>query len=172
MNACPNFPATPTAPGLDPRSGPVDRWLLAVLRCAARSCRAAARLEPERACSLIDASPDAAARTLLCTLPAALGQPIRVYGPRETDLSFDERWILSAIAAVQRGDADSLHFLIARRVPAHRRRWLIVLLRRVAEAAGETTVTFDPVPTEKGDQTWHKLHPNSARAPARPSPKP
>ncbi|MCR8827507.1 hypothetical protein [Pseudosulfitobacter koreensis] len=105
---------------------------MAALRIAACGCRASARIEVEQACAMIDASPDKALHTLLGALPAAFGRPTRFYRLGESELSFDERWLLAAIDAARRADSDSLYFLIARRVPVHLRRWVAFLLHSVA----------------------------------------
>lgn len=91
---------------------------------------------------MIDASPEKALHTLLGALPEAFGRPTRFFRVGETELSFDERWVLAAIDAASRSDSDSLYFLIARRVPAYLRRWVAFLIRRVAGTYGQHT--FNP----------------------------
>ncbi|ASM73042.1 MULTISPECIES: hypothetical protein [Roseobacteraceae] len=117
-----------------------DRATLALLRIAACGCRASARMEVEQACAIIDASPDKALHTLLAALPVAFGRPTRFYQLGSSELSFDERWLLSAIDAARREDSDSEYFLITRRVPAHFRRWVAFLVRRVADAMDRSTL--------------------------------
>ena len=116
-----------------------DRTTLSALRIAACGCRASARLGVEQACAMIDASPEKALHTLLGALPEAFGRPTRFFRVGETELSFDERWVLAAIDAASRSDSDSLYFLIARRVPAYLRRWVAFLIRRVAGTYGQHT---------------------------------
>lgn len=140
MNACLKF----SEKAHDLRPQPVDRATLSLIRFAARACRASARLDLERACAIIDATPDTALHALISALPDALRQPFRVYGLHEVDLTFDERWLLSVIDAMRRNDMDSVWFLVTRRVPLHSRRWLIVLLRRVTDAIDQTTPSPHP----------------------------
>ncbi|MBV0911164.1 hypothetical protein [Anianabacter salinae] len=149
MSVCLKFPD----PEIEVPQEPVDRAVLTRLRFAAKACRASARLGPERACSIIDAAPDRAMTALVSALSDAVGRPVRTYALHETEMTFDERWVLSAIAALGRNDLDSVAFLVSSRVPPHIERWMFVLLRRVTDALGEDCSILQPTEETRNGTT-------------------
>ena len=128
---------TPTAGPLDPE----DAAFLNRLRIVALQCRAAARLDLFRACDLLHATADtsatAYAEALVRTLSEGLNKPARFHAPGETELTFDERWLMSVLQAVRCMDRDSVVFLIHRRIrlPArHAFRLILAGLAREMDA--------------------------------------
>jgi hypothetical protein len=84
------------------------------------------------------ASVQAHADALLRVLSQALGRPLKLHAPGSTDLSFDERWLAALVAAAGRGDAGSLGFLTAHRIPRHMARQTVWLARQLADGLAET----------------------------------
>ena len=104
-----------------------DHARLQALRLAARRTR----VSPHR--SLEQTSLTAQDRTtpfasLTRCLPLALGHTPVIYRADEDSLSFDEAWVLRLLDRVDATDWESLHFLIARRVPRRARVAMRVLL--------------------------------------------
>ena len=116
--------------------------LLAPLRFLGRTCRAKARLDAFEACAMLSLDPGASvqahADALLRVLSQALGRPLKLHAPGSTDLSFDERWLAALVAAAGRGDAGSLGFLTAHRIPRHMARQTVWLARQLAAGLAET----------------------------------
>lgn len=105
-----------------------DREILNRLRIAALRCRAAARLDLFRACALLGAEKmadaPAFADALLRTLEQGLPRRPVFYAPRSEELSFDESWLMSLIAALRDDDMGSATFLINSRIAPQARRSL------------------------------------------------
>lgn len=130
-----DLPHTSAAPA--PR-----RDLLDEVREAAARCQAQPRIELFQACAMLSDDRNRSRMTfrdaLLRTLAEGLDRRPVFYRPRSRDLSFDERWLMALIEAVERGDGDSLAFLTASRLKPHARRQVAFLvggLVRATEAA-------------------------------------
>ena len=110
----------------EPESLPVDRTTLAMLRVTGARCRVMARSsDAVEACALLHGgrAAETVAQVLLRVFSGEGGMPrLKLYQPGADDVSFDEAWLLSALAAADRQDHDSLTFLLARRLPKHARR--------------------------------------------------
>ena len=116
-----------------------DRARLAFLRVVSARSNCAARADLFQACAALSADPVRAADTLALALFRGLsglgGVPkLKLYQPAAPELSFDERWLLAALAAAERDDTDSLAFLLRRRIPRHAQRNIGFLLRALARA--------------------------------------
>ncbi len=116
-----------------PSAETIDRSPLSFLRVAAARNRCRARGDLFKACAALSVDPgreaEALAQALFSGFSGQGDMPrLRLYQPAADELSFDERWLLSAIGAAQRGDTDSLTFLLGRRVPKHARRNIAFLL--------------------------------------------
>ncbi len=112
---------------------------LATIRVVGARCRAMARTDLFRACAMLSTdrtrATEAVATALLRAFSGLDGLPrLQLYQPGEPARSFDEDWLLAALAAADRGDDDSLTFLLARRVPHHARRQIAFLVRALAKA--------------------------------------
>lgn len=96
---------------------------IAALRRLAPRCQAGARLDLFRACAMLSTRAEVAsqafAEAFLRGLAVALGRAPVLHQPNALELSFDEAWISSLLAAARRGDQSSVHFLLASRLPRH-----------------------------------------------------
>ncbi|WP_168219799.1 hypothetical protein [Pseudotabrizicola formosa] len=110
---------------------------VAALRRLAPRCQAGARLDLFRACAMLSAHADVAARAyaeaLLRGLAGVLGRAPVLHQPGAAELSFDEAWIASLLAAARRGDAGSVQFLLASRLPRHAWRQIGWLAAQLAQ---------------------------------------
>lgn len=127
----PSAPPTPApSPGAQAR---ID-----FLRRAAARARALPGDDLFRACRVLGAEDDPRtaeqrAVALFQVLPSVLGaRRLRWYQPGAAERSFDEDWLLSALAAAARGDGASLTFLLGRRLPRHARRQVAFLLQNLS----------------------------------------
>ncbi|MEJ6394145.1 hypothetical protein V8J82_12805 [Gymnodinialimonas sp. 2305UL16-5] len=134
-----------TAQQIHPSDSPplVPQEDLAFLRVIAARSRCAARTDLFEACALLSMETSRAAETLALALFRAFsgqgGMPrLRIYQPAAVEISFDERWLLAALAAAKRGDRDSLTFLLARRIPRHAQRNIGFLVSALADAQEAT----------------------------------
>lgn len=127
--------------------GPRDRAeqyvpLLNRLRFLSAKCRSAARLDLFKACALLSDAPETAgegfATALVRTLGQALEHPPVFYGPGRKDRSFDEDWLLRVIERTAAGDAESVSFLLRRRVARHHTQALAFLI------SGYVATALDP----------------------------
>jgi hypothetical protein len=111
--------------------------LLDHLRSVARDARCKAHTDLFRACATLSRDRAeafwAASEVLVRCLSQALGRRPVLLRPGEAEMSFDEAWLVRLARALEQGDAGSATFLLHSRVPAHARRNLVFLLRRVAE---------------------------------------
>lgn len=132
-------------PLADPVHAPeTDRERLAFLRVTCARSRCAARADLFEACGNLRGEPGRASEGIAMTLFRSLaghgGLPrLRLFEPAAPDLSFDERWLLAAIAAAERDDADSLSFLLGRRLPVQSRRNICVLIKALARALSDAS---------------------------------
>lgn len=98
----------------------IDGPLLNRLRFLSIECRAAARIDPFRACELVDAPSqdmlDLHARALVKVLGQSIAGTFRFNPPGSADTSFDEAWLLRLLDRTRAGDLSSLAFLLHRRV--------------------------------------------------------
>jgi len=120
-----------------PAASPEAMAFLNRLRFHATRCRASARLDIATACTLIDPQGDetAAASVFVRVLGQALDRPPVWYRPGETDLSFDERWVLAVAESYAAGDGDSFTFLTQRRISGPKRRLFLALIARLCEGS-------------------------------------
>lgn len=130
--------AFPAAPDACPQV-PEHLWpVLNRLRFQAVLCRAQARLDFFTACALIDPAAqvpsDDRMRMLLRVMGQALPSEPIFFRPGETELSFDERWLIAVIDAYARDDRDSLEFLVRRRVDPAKRRLFALLVSGVSDS--------------------------------------
>ena len=127
----------PTGPET-PESGfaPEAMGWLNALRLVAMRCRAAARLDLFRACTLLSHEPVEAGRAyaeaLLRTLPQALGRAPVLRRPGCPELSTDEAWLLRCLERAAAGDLPSLDFLLSSRAARESRRPLGFLIGNLA----------------------------------------
>ncbi|MEM8538073.1 MAG: hypothetical protein AAGF56_09455 [Pseudomonadota bacterium] len=116
-----------------------DAWrgVLNALRVIALECRVDARDDLFHACALLTQSKpkaqDAFARALFRGMAEALGSRPIFFRPGETELSFDESWLLRLLIASHSGDGDSVAFLIRSRVPKIYQRHIGFLIRGISE---------------------------------------
>lgn len=111
--------------------------VLALIRQRATAARSAARLDLFKACAVLSMREhpsahdfaDAVARTL----EQALGHTPEWRAPGETDLSFDERWLLRLVDRSLACDTGSVAFLISSRVQRGKRASLAYLVNGLAE---------------------------------------
>lgn len=119
---------------------PSDQARLEWLRRIEARCRSMPRDDLFRACAMLGGDGaklalDSLATALFRTLPRVLPSGrLQLYQTGARERSFDEDWLLSALAAAGRGDTDSLAFLLARRVPAHARRQVGFLIGTLSRA--------------------------------------
>jgi len=116
-----------------------DRHALALLRVTGARCRVMARSDLFRACAMLSEdksrAAEAVATALIRGLTGAGGLPhLRLYQPGAGEISFDEHWLLSALAAATREDTDSLTFLLASRLPTVSQRQFGFLVTALAQA--------------------------------------
>lgn len=108
-------PATPTAP-----AGPVclDRARACAMRArlCRRLCGEGVALPETCADCPLNGEEDALS-LLLRFLPVALGRRVVFRRPGAADTTFDEAWLMGLLRAAARGDAASLRFALASRLP-------------------------------------------------------
>ena len=119
-------PAAPPQPATVPQSDRTDTRLVEVLRRLARESHLGRRMDPHRACALIEMAPgdavDRFGRGLLSALRNAAAVRLVFHPAGAAERTFAERWLVGLVEAYDRGDADSVRFAIERAVsPAHRR---------------------------------------------------
>ena len=123
----------PPAPGL---SGP-QRQFLNTLRLVGRQCRSKAHEDLFEACAVLSCDPTKAATayadTLMRCLSQALGKLPILHRPGETEVSFDEAWLLQLGAAIAREDQPSIDFLLRSRVHPHARRHCGFLMKAIVD---------------------------------------
>ena len=87
---------------------PAATAALEKLRAMALKCRANRRLDLDRACRMLSSDSGEAGRAfasaLVRTLSQGLGRAPVFYKPGSREVSFDERWLISLMAAVQHDD--------------------------------------------------------------------
>jgi hypothetical protein len=114
-----------------PRGASLER-----LRALAVRCRAARRLDLLRACQMLSGDTGEAgtafAAALIRTLSQGLGRPPVFFKPGSREVSFDERWLIALVAAVQKPDESSFEFLIRSRLARHTHRPTAFLARNLA----------------------------------------
>jgi hypothetical protein len=72
------------------------------------------------------------AAALIRTLSQGLGRPLVFFKPGSREVSFDERWLIALVAAVQKRDEPSFEFLIRSRLARHTHRPTAFLARNLA----------------------------------------
>lgn len=121
-------------------AAPVPRRdVLDEVREAAWRSQAQPRIELFEACAMLSRDRSRSQRAfrdaLLRTLAEGLDRRPVFYRPQARDLSFDERWLMALIDAVERGDGDSLAFLTASRLRRHARRQVLFLVSGLVRSA-------------------------------------
>ena len=112
------------------------------IRIAGLGCRSKARADIFYECYLLTldkkTTHERHLEALLRGWSEAIGQRPVLFQPGETELSFDEAWVLQLLRAMNRNDMDSVTFLIRSRVaPAHRRN-VAFLVAQVAQLFSAT----------------------------------
>jgi hypothetical protein len=120
----------------------VDHAALAFLRVTSARNRCLARGDLFKACAALSVDPAREAEALAHALFSAFdGQGhmprLQLYQVTADEVTFDERWLLSAIDAAARDDRDSLTFLLMRRVPKYVRRHIGFLISALAKSLPE-----------------------------------
>lgn len=114
-----------------------ERHFINMLRFVGRDCRAMARTDLFSACAVLSSDRTIAraahAEVLMRCLGEALGKMPVLYRPGETDLSFDEAWLIQLSNAMRQHDTPSLNFLLRSRVVPQLRRNLAFLLRAITD---------------------------------------
>lgn len=116
-----------------------ERLALAMVRFTGARCRVMARSDLFRACAMLSddrtRAVEAVCTALLRSFDGRADMPrLKLYEMTSVEVSFDERWLLAALAAAERGDTDSLSFLLGRRVPAPARRQIGFLITALVDA--------------------------------------
>lgn len=118
---------------------------IAMLRVLAPACRAQARIDMFHACAMLSADRTAAAQAfgeaLLRVLAQGLGKMPVLHRGGSAEMSFDESWLAALFAAHARGDADSVTFLIRRRIAPVAVRHVGFLIAALADRMAETDRT-------------------------------
>lgn len=133
-----DLPIRPPAPtGAAGEAAATDTALLNRLRLQNLRCRAAARTDLHGLYTQLaaggDAEPSAFVEALLLTLGQSPGgHGLQLFRPGAPEISFDERWLLSLIAALRRGDEASASFLLQSRIGRQDRRPVAFLAGGVA----------------------------------------
>ena len=113
------------------------RAFLDLIRFEAAACRASAHVDIYHAGTNVDLQREGAqvptVRILLQVLEQALGKRPIFLRPGEVNLSFDENWLTSLIAAKLNKDERSVRFLIESRVSQTKRRVIASLLCAISE---------------------------------------
>lgn len=118
----------PERAGIPPLAepGPAERNRLDGLRIVKRLLRLSSRRDPFIAFAVYTTSSPAAQEAaelgdepygiLMHALDLVLRRPPEFWGPGDSEITFDEAWLLGLFLAVERGDEDSLNFLVRSRV--------------------------------------------------------
>lgn len=118
------------------RGLPEPAQALSKLRRLALKCRARRRLDLFRACQMLSEDRKEAgiafADALIRTLSQGLGRSPVFFRPGAHEVSFDERWLMSLIAAARDDDEPSFEFLIRSRLARHTHRPTAFLARNLA----------------------------------------
>ncbi len=116
-----------------PQAAPRHAEVLEAYRRAALQCRTAPRSDLFEACALLSVNPDmgrdAFATALIKGLQSALPKAPVLLRPGEPAQSFDEAWLLAALAACADEDWDSLAFLMRSRLGRAHQRNIAFLIR-------------------------------------------
>ncbi len=119
-----------------PDVSPESFALLNYLRFVALECRAKPKSDLFEACALLHgdrtASCAAHAEALMRCLNDTLGTRARLFSPGTTELSFDERWLISLGRAINNNENASVDFLLKSRVKPDDRRLICFLIGRVS----------------------------------------
>ena len=111
--------------------------LLDHLRHAARDVRCKSYVDLFGACAALSGNhkvaSSAAADVLMRCLSQALGRRPVLYRRGESEMSFDEKWLVALADALRNQDQASATFLLHSRVPIHARRNVVFLLNNVVD---------------------------------------
>ena len=116
---------------------PSETSLLEHLRDVSRTNRCKGYIDLFGACASLSGNRDvalhAASEVLVRCLSQALGRRPVLYRVGESEMSFDEKWLMSLARSLKVGDESSAAFLLHSRVPKHARRNLAFLVRNVVD---------------------------------------
>ena len=98
--------------------------LLEAVREHARQARSLPRIDMFKACELVQFDIELVTPEIINifvrSLPQAFGRPTHFFPTGTSELTWDEKWLISLILAVSRADYDSVNFLIKTSVkPIH-----------------------------------------------------
>ena len=106
------------------------------LRLLAVKCRARRRIDLFHACQMLSDDKQEAgiafADALIRTLSQGLDRAPVFFRPGTAETSFDERWLMSLVAAAREDDAPSFEFLVRSRLARHTHRPTAFLARNLA----------------------------------------
>ena len=100
--------------------------LLEAIREHAKQARSLPKIDVFKACELVQLDIELVTPELLSifvrSLPQAFGRPTHFFSSGSSELSWDEKWLISLVSAISRADYDSVHFLIKTRIkPTHQK---------------------------------------------------
>ena len=118
--------------------------IIALVRLAALECRAGPR-HALQACAVLDplAPPEDYIVALVRALQGAADRRMVFWRPGATGLSFDETWLSAVALASADGDADSLRFLLTRRLRPGAIPVVRLLMRGVMERLALEAVSLE-----------------------------
>lgn len=123
--------------GFDLEQGLQGTTLLSHVRHVARRSRCKKYVDLFGACAVLSGNrhvaAQAASEVLMRGLSQALGRRPVIYRVDESDMSFDEAWLLALARSLKTDDTDSATFLLNSRVKKHLHRNLVFLLRAVID---------------------------------------
>jgi len=107
------------------------------LRFMKMACRTKPQADLFQACALLHVerskSKEAHSDALVRCLPEAFGSSVRLHAPRESELTFDEQWLLRLASAIATHDEASVVFLLRSRVAPEHRRLIRFLVSRISD---------------------------------------
>ncbi len=100
--------------------------LLEVVRQEAKQARSMPKIDVFKACELVQLDVELLTPELLSifirSLPQAFGRSTHFLPTGTLELSWDEKWLISLVLAISRGDYDSVYFLIKTSIkPMHQK---------------------------------------------------
>ena len=103
-----------------------ELMLIEAVRDHAKQARSLPKMDVFKACELVQFDIELVTPDILSifvrSLPQAFGRSTHFFPAGTLELSWDEKWLISLVAAVSRADYDSVHFLIKTGIkPIHQR---------------------------------------------------
>ena len=100
--------------------------LLEAVREQAKQARSLPKMDIFKACELVQLDIELLTPEILSifvrSLPQAFGRSTHFFPAGTTELSWDEKWLISLVSAISRADYDSAHFLIKTCIkPSHQK---------------------------------------------------